>query len=70
MLETVTELTTRGHSVTDDEGHYKSKLDLIEWLQGPVIIISIIVVISLILLFMYIYKFRPNIRRQSVVNQI
>ena len=70
VMDAVTEATTKGHSFTDGEGHWKSQLDLVEWLQGPVIIISIIVVISLILLFLYIYKFRSNVRRQSVVNQI
>lgn len=70
ILDSVVETTTKEHRNTDDEGHWKTKLDLVEYLQGPVIVISIIVVVSLILLFLYVYKFRSNIRRQSVVNQI
>ena len=50
--------------------YYKDHLDLMGWLKGPLIILGFIVVLSLCLFFMYIYKYRSEagIRRQSMAS--
>ena len=49
---------------TEDE---KEGMDLFEYLKGPLIIIAFIVIVSLCLFFMYIYKYRtPRSRRPSM----
>lgn len=55
---------------TDHDEYYKDQLNLMEWLKGPLIILGLIVVLSLCLFFLYIYKYRSEVgtRRQSMVS--
>lgn len=59
------EVTTISSDTDEDDG----KLDLFEYLRGPLIIITIIVVVSLILFFMYIYKYRSPVSRRPSMAQ-
>jgi hypothetical protein len=63
--------TANATSHDDDSGeYYQDHLDLMGWLKGPLIILGFIVVLSLCLFFMYIYKYRAEsgTRRQSMVS--
>lgn len=55
---------------TENDEYYKEQMNLMEWLRGPLIILGLIVVLSLCLFFLYIYKYRAEAgtRRQSMVS--
>ena len=63
--------STKSHDDHSHDGeYYKDQLDLMEWLKGPLIVLGFIVVLSLCLFFLYIYKYRSEVggRRPSMVS--